>query len=94
MPRPAESSRLQELLKETQAQIDATGKILTSGDLSSQRVILSDLRSRYPGVQNAELVNYMITAYCPVVAQLAGLSDAEKQAQVGRFVTQLMQIVC
>jgi hypothetical protein len=82
------------VLKETQAQIDAAGKILTSGDLSSQtRVILSELRRRYPGVENAELVNYMITAYCPVVARLPGLSDGEKQAQIGGFVTQLMQMV-
>jgi hypothetical protein len=81
------------VLKETQAQIDIVGRILATGDLRNQtRLILTDLRSRYPGVDNGELVNYMITA-CPVIARLPGLSDTEKQAQVARFVAQLMPMV-
>jgi hypothetical protein len=54
-------------------------------------VIVSDLRARYPGVENAELVNYLVTAYCPIVARLSGLDEQQKQAQLDQFVGQIMQ---
>jgi hypothetical protein len=77
------------VLKETQAQIDQTAKRLSSGDVCAQvKAIILDLRSRYPHVENAELVNYVISAYCPVVAGLPGLSGAEKKARMDGFVSQ------
>jgi hypothetical protein len=79
------------VLNETQAQIEAAAKILSSGDLGVEvQVIIADLRRRYPTVENAELVNYIISAYCPVVATLPALSEAEKKARLGAFVSQLM----
>jgi len=80
------------VLKETQAQIDEASKMLSSGDLGTQvQAIVADLRNRYPQVENAELVNYVITAYCPVVDGLTGLSEPEKKAKMDNFVMQLMQ---
>lgn len=80
------------VLKETQAQIDQTAKSLSSGDIGAHvQSVISDLRRRYPNVENAELANYVIAAYCPTVASLSGLSDAQKKSRMDAFVSQLMQ---
>jgi hypothetical protein len=82
------------VLKETPTQIADISKRLATGDLNSQlSQIVAELRARHPGVENAELVNYLVTAYCPVVAGLPGLSDAEKQARVRAFANQLAQMI-
>ena len=82
------------VLKETSAQTRRTANLLDSGD-AGNRVpeIIAELRERHPGVRNAEIVNYLVTAYCPVVARLSGLSDAEKTARVDRFASQVSRLV-
>ncbi len=74
-------------------QIAVVGQFLASGE-SNKTVPLveADLRARYPGVEDAELVNYLVTAFCPVVSNMTGMSDAEKQARMNRFVQDLMQM--
>ena len=80
------------VLKETPAQIEKAGEMLSSGDAGEQaETIIADLRNRYPKAENAEIVNYIITAYCPVIAQTATLSELEKKAKMDQFVHQLMQ---
>jgi hypothetical protein len=80
------------VLQETPAQIAAVGKQLAAGDASDRvPAIVADLRARYPTAENAELVNYILTAYCPVVAALPGLNESQKRAQVESFAAQLMQ---
>ena len=80
------------VLQETPAQIEATGKMLSRGDLGRQtKAIIADPRSRFPNAENAELANYIVSAYCPVVHRLIGLSEAEKKARLDQFVRQLMQ---
>jgi hypothetical protein len=82
------------ILKETQAQTQQVANLLATGDDANRiRVIVQDLRARYSGVENAEIINYLMAAYCPVVAQLSGLGEQEKQTRMGRFVSQLSQIV-
>lgn len=77
--------------KETQTQIDATGKRLSNGDLGIQlQAVIAELRGRYPNAENAEIVNYIVSAYCPVLAGLPGLSEAEKKQRMNGFVRQLM----
>jgi hypothetical protein len=82
------------VLQETAAQTAQVANLLATGDDDNRiRVIVDDLRARYPGIQNAEIVNYLMAAYCPVVAQLSGLGQLEKQARMDRFVTQLSRII-
>lgn len=82
------------ILKETPTQTQVVATLLATGDDANRiRVIVNDLRARYPGVENAEIVNYLMAAFCPVVAQLSGLGEQEKQARLDRFVTQLSQII-
>jgi hypothetical protein len=81
------------VLQETAAQKADLTKLLATGDTDNRvRVILSDLRTRYPTVENAELINYLAVAYCPVVAQLSGLGEQEKQARMDQFVGQVVRL--
>jgi hypothetical protein len=47
--------------------------------------IVNRLQLQRPGLSYAEIVNALIAAYCPVVAALPDLSDADRQARVTRF---------
>jgi hypothetical protein len=82
------------VLRETPAQATEVSNRLAAGDVDNQvTTIAADLRARYPGVENAELVNYLMAAYCPIVARLSGLSEAEKQARMDAFVTRLARLI-
>ena len=56
-------------------------------------VTVADLRARYPGVENAELVNYLMAAECSIVAKLGGLGEQEKRSRLDRFASEIAQIV-
>ena|SRR5271166_4337509 len=80
------------VLQQTPAQIEATGKMLASGDVGQQTLtVIADFRKRYPQAENAELANSLITAYCPLVAGQPQLSEAERKARLDQFVNQLME---
>ena len=77
-------------LQETPAQISELSQVLASGDLGNRiPLLVHALHSRHPDVATGELVNYLVTAYCPVVNGLTGLSDGEKQARMDAFITQV-----
>jgi hypothetical protein len=82
------------VIKETPAQVHALSTLLASGDAENRiDVTVSDLRARYPGVENAEIVNYLVSAYCPVVERMTGLGEQERQARVDRFVSEVSRAV-
>lgn len=82
------------ILRETPAQIAAVGKQLGEGDVyNAIESVTADLRTRYPGVERAELVNYLVTAYCPAVAANPKLSDMQKQMAVDSFAGEVMRQV-
>ncbi len=82
------------ILRETSAQTRQLEAVLADGDASNHiPIIIDDLRRRYPAVQNAEIRNYLITAYCPAVAQLSGLNDATKRARISQFVTDIDHVM-
>jgi hypothetical protein len=82
------------ILKETPAQMAAVGKQLTGGDtFNAIASATADLRIRYPGVESAEVVNYLVTAYCPAVAADKKLSEAQKKSAVDGFAAQVMRQV-
>lgn len=82
------------ILQETPAQKAYVSTLLAGDETGNQiRVVVRDLRTRYPGVENAELINYLMAAYCSGVAQLTGLGEQEMQARMDRFVSQLAQII-
>ena len=82
------------ILKETPAQMTAVGKRLAGGDtFNAIASAAADLRIRYPGVESAEVVNYLVTAYCPAVAADSKLSEAQKKSAVDGFAAQVMRQV-
>lgn len=91
MPQPTAQPGI---LKETPAQIAEVGKQLAGGDtFNAIASVTADLRIRYPGVQKSELVNYLVTAYCPAVAAKTNLSEAQKRSAVDDFASQVMRQV-
>ncbi len=82
------------VLKETPAQIADMTNMLVAGDVGNHiRFIVLHLQSHYPSVENAEIINYILNAYCPVVAQDAGLNEQQKEAKLDQFVGQLVKII-
>jgi len=79
-------------IQETPAQISELSQVLASGDLGNRiPVFVHALRSRHPNVPTGELVNYLVTAYCPLVNSLTGLSEGERQARLSAFESQVVQ---
>jgi hypothetical protein len=88
-PQPAGTP---DAIRETPAQISELSQVLASGDLGNRiPVLVQALRSRHPNVPAGELVNYLVTAYCPVVKNQSGLDDAAKQAQLDAFASKVAQ---
>jgi len=79
------------VIKEPASEITRLSNLLASGDLGNRIAeIIGELRAKYPSVGSDELVNYLMTAYCPVVNGMAGLSDGEKQARLDAFSSQVL----
>ena len=75
---------LQETKRDEQAQ--ALSQMLASGNVEDAiGVYVNDLQKRYPQASDTELVNYLVGAYCPVVASMSDLSDAQKTGCVEHF---------
>jgi hypothetical protein len=77
-------------IKETPAQIAQLSKEL-EGDETGNTTIATiwELRRKYPKAGFEEIVNYMVTAYCPIVAQNASLSDEEKDDRLNLYSQQI-----
>ena len=52
--------------------------------------MITDIRKQQPGVSDATLTDALNAAYCPVVANNAALSNADKRARLARF-NQMLQ---
>ena len=74
------------VLRETPAQLAGLSNYLSTGDVHSKlRAVVADLHTRYPAAPPTELMNYLVTAYCPIVAQAPGSED-QKKARFDQFV--------
>jgi hypothetical protein len=81
-------------LKETPAEVARLSLALSGPEPDNViRAIVADLKQGYPQADNAELVNYVLTAYCPVVKIKSWLSNREKREMMDRFSTKVYDIV-
>ena len=81
-------------LQETPEQLASTTNALKSPERENAiRVVAGDLKKEYPNADTADIVNYMLTAYCPLVAAKGGLGADEKQAEMDRFSSQVYRIL-
>jgi hypothetical protein len=78
------------VIAESQAEINRLQAMLGTGDLDNRLEVLArDLKAKYPAADTTELTNFMVEAYCPVVAADPGLSDSEKDAKLTAFSQQV-----
>ena len=81
------------VIPESPQAIAELGDLLRSGDLENRlEVIARDLEQRYPNADKTELTNYMVTAYCQIVAADQDISDANRRERLDRFSEQVWQI--
>ncbi len=73
-------------------QIDSMGRQLGAGGESEIAAAVAGLRSRHPNASYGEIVNYLITAYCPTIKARPGMSLGEKQQALRSFATQARKL--
>jgi hypothetical protein len=90
VPQPTASASA---LPESRQNIQELSGLLAAQGTGVVPEIVTQLRRRYPTAQDAEIANYLVTLYCPVVSRDAALSDAEKAGRLSDFSTQIMQML-
>lgn len=81
------------VLEETKEDIERLSAQLQRGAAGNEvSEIIFALKQKYPDVTSAEVVNYMITAYCPVVAENKDLTDEQARSKMQEFATQVRKI--
>jgi hypothetical protein len=80
------------VIAQTPDQIRELSKVFVAGGESARiPVIIADVRKRHPDAEAATIVNYLITAYCPVVQDMANLSEKDKAAKLDAFSAQVLK---
>jgi hypothetical protein len=91
-PRPEKTSP--DVLQETKQDEQALAQMFAGGDIENKiGIALAGLQRKYPQASDTEFVNYLVGAYCPVVARMPGLSDAQKTAKVEHFAATLFELL-
>jgi hypothetical protein len=81
-------------LQETPSTVGNISDMLNGGEQENAiRLIVQRLKKKHPDAKNDEIVNYLATAYCPIVARDSGLSNGEKTSRMDQFSSQVYRIV-
>lgn len=79
-------------LKETPSQIDSMDRQLGAGGEKEIAAAVTQLRSRHPNAPEGEIVNYLITAYCPTIKAKSDMSPGEKRRMLRSFATKTRKL--
>lgn len=91
-PRPEKTSP--GVLQETKQDEQKLSQMFAGNDVENEiGIAVADLQKRYPQATDTELVNYLMGAYCPAVARMPGLSEAQKTAKVEHFVATTFELL-
>jgi hypothetical protein len=91
-PRPEKASP--GVLQETKQDEQALAQMFAAGNIENAiGVAVAGLQRKYPQASDTEMVNYLVGAYCPVVAQMPGLSETQKTAKVEHFAATLFELL-
>ena len=88
MPQPATTASA---IRETAPEIAVVSDRLAAQGAGLVPEIVAQLKAKYPAAQDAEIANYLVTAYCPVVNRDASLSDGEKADRLSALASAVMQ---
>jgi hypothetical protein len=72
-------------LKETSKTVAERSHVLAVQGESAIPAMIYILRQKFPKSTNAEIVDYLITAYCPALNDKTELSETERKARLMRF---------
>lgn len=82
------------VLSQTPEQQKELATALSAPDIEDQiGIAVSTLQKKYPTVSDTELVNYLVGAYCPIVAGMSGLSDTQKTGKVEHFASTVFELL-
>jgi hypothetical protein len=77
-------------IQETPAQVAQLSNELAVDETGNTTIAtIMGLKRKYPKARFDEIVNYIVTAYCPIVAKNASLSDEEKEDRLKRYSLQI-----
>ena len=80
-------------IKETLAQIaQLTSELEADETGDTTTTTIWELKHKYPKAGLDEVVNYVVAAYCPIVAQNASLSDNEKEERLKLYSRQIAAV--
>lgn len=79
-------------LQESPAQIKAAGDRLGHGSENEIVEVAASLRARHASVTRDEVINYLVTAYCPTVNRQTTLDKAAKRQAVQSFAARAEKI--
>ncbi|WP_420382648.1 hypothetical protein [Novosphingobium sp.] len=90
---PAPERGTADTLHETPAQIAAAGAQLGHGDKNEIAEVAASLRARHAGASRDEIVNYLVTAYCPTINHHDELGKAAKRQALDSFSSRAERII-
>jgi hypothetical protein len=76
-------------LKETPQVIATRSATLKARGSAAIPQLIFQIRKSDPGSSDAEITNYLMTAYCPVVNRKRELTDEQKKQDLARFASQV-----
>jgi len=80
-------------LKETPERTATTGTELAEKGADAADRVIADLRARHPTATSSEIMNYLITAYCPVINRQTRISEVQKREKIEAFNRQIGKIL-
>jgi hypothetical protein len=91
-PEP-QAQGVRDVIPEAPQEIARVGALLRAGDLENRlEVIARDLKQKYLTGDKTELTDFMVTAYCPVIAADQGAGESEKAERLESFSGQVWRI--
>ncbi len=89
----AEDGQVAGSLQETPAQMKAASDGLGRGDENQIAEAAARIRSRNPNATKVQIVNYLVTAYCPKINANGTMDKASKQQAMRGFASRVERIV-
>jgi hypothetical protein len=81
------------VIPESSQEIARVGALLRTGDVDNRiEVIARALKQKYPTADQTELTNFMVTAYCPIIAADQGLDESEKAERLDMSSEEIWQV--
>jgi hypothetical protein len=91
-PRPEMTSPA--ILQETKQDEQSLAQMFAGGDIENKiGIAVANLQRKYPHASDTEMVDYLVGAYCPVVAGMPGLSETQRTAKVEHFAATLFEML-